>query len=242
MASPADEGGAVVPRRVRGRRLVSIALLLALPAAYFAGYWQSEHRVGEELGQARVQAEQLQLRSAELDQLRRRQAVVDSGTSLAQQAGEQNRQTIKLLEEQIFQLQQELATYKDVVAPASSREGLQIRSFELQSTADSRRFRFKILLSRIGSDAQMLKGSLQVELRGRRKGKNTSLSLAELGAALPAGDLAFAFRHFQAIPEGAGFAELLLPEGFEPQEVRVLARVEGQRQPLERSFRWAELQ
>lgn len=240
MASPAGEGGGVVPRRER--RLVPLVLLLALPAAYFAGYWQSERRVGEVLGQARVQAEQLQLRSAELDQLRRRQAVMESGASLAQQAGEQNRQTIKLLEEQIFQLQQELATYKDVVAPASSREGLQIRSFELQSTQDSRRFRFKILLSRVGSDAQALQGSLQVELRGLLKGKHASLSLAELGAALPADGLGFAFRHFQAIPEGAGFAELLLPEGFEPQEVRVLARVEGQRQPLERSFRWAELQ
>lgn len=236
------EGAGALAHRERGWRLVPVALLLALPAAYLAGYWHSERRLGATLDQARVQAEQLQLRSAELDRLRRQQAVMESRSKLAQQAGEQNRQTIKLLEEQIFQLQQELATYRDVVAPADSHEGLQIRAFELQGTEDPRRYRFKILLGRVGSDAQPLQGTLQVELQGRLGGKAARLSLAELVADLPADGLAFAFRHFQAIPDGASFAELLLPEGFAPQEVRVRAAVEGQRQPLERSFRWAELQ
>lgn len=225
----------------RGRRLVPVALLLALPVAYFAGYWHSEHRVADVIDQARVQAEQLQLRSAELERLRRQQAVMESGASLAQQAEEQNRQTIKLLEEQIFRLQQELATYQDVVAPAGKREGLQIRSLELQTTYDPGHFRFRILLGRIGSDAQPLRGSLQVELRGRLKGRARVLALSELGEG-NADELPFAFRHFQAVPEGADFADLRLPEGFEPQEVRVRAKVEGQRQPLERQFRWAELQ
>lgn len=225
---------------VAWRRWVPVALLLALPAAFYAGYWQSERQVGELRDQARVQGEQLQLRTAELEQLRRQLVVMESGASLAQQAGEQNRQTIKLLEEQIFQLQQELATCKEVLAPASSREGLRIRSFELQSTESPRRFRYKILLSRVGPDEQALEGSLQVELRGLLAGKSKVLPLAELDST-PGEGLPFAFRHFQAIPEGGRFAELELPEGFEPQEVRLSARVKGQRQPLERSFRWAEL-
>lgn len=230
------------PQRQHGRQLVLAVLLLALPAAFFAGYWLSERKAGELLDQARLQDEQLKLRTAELGQLRRRLALRDSGERLAVQVGEQNRQTIKLLEEQIFQLQQELATYKGVLDPAASREGLQIRSFELQATADPRRFRYQILLSRVGSDEQALEGTLQIELRGRRDGKATSLRLAELAEGVPDDGLSFAFRHFQAIPEGGRFAELALPAGFEPAEVRLRARVAGQRQPLERSFRWAELQ
>lgn len=224
------------------RRLAPIALLLALPTAFYAGHWQSQRQFAERLGQARVQAEQLQLRTAELEQLRRQLAVVDSGAQLARQAGEQSRQTIKLLEEQVFQLQQELATYKEVLAPDSSREGLRIRAFQLQSTSDPRRFRFQVLLSRVGSDEQPLEGRLQVELRGRQGGRSRSLPLAELAATVPVEGLPFAFRHFQAIPEGGQFAELEMPEGFEPLEVLLRARVKGQRQPLERSFRWAELQ
>lgn len=224
------------------RRLAPVALLLALPAAFYAGHWQSQRQLAVRLEQARVQAEQLQLRTVELEQLRRQLAVMESGEQLARQAGEQNRQTIKLLEEQVFQLQQELATYKEVLAPDSRREGLRIRAFQLQSTDDPRRFRFQILLSRVGPDERPLEGTLLVELRGRQGGRSRDLPLATLAETVPAEGLPFAFRHFQAIPEGGQFAELVLPEGFEPLEVRLRARVKGQRLPLERSFRWAELQ
>jgi len=225
--------------RGRARYGIPLALLLALPAAFFAGYWQSERKLGPLLAQARVQAEQLQVRTAELEQLRRQQAVQESGARLAQQAAERSRQTIKQLEQQIFQLQQELATYKEVLAPGSARHGLQIRAFELQGTEDPRRFRYKILLSRVGSAEQMLEGSLQIELRGHLKGQAKALPLIE---ALPDEGLDFAFRHFQAIPEGVRFAELELPKDFEPQEIRLRASVKGQSQPLERRFSWAELQ
>lgn len=225
--------------RGRARYGVPLALLLALPAAFFAGYWQSERKLGPLLAESRVQAEQLQVRTAELEQLRRQLVVQESGARLAQQAAERSRQTIKQLEQQIFQLQQELATYKEVLAPGSARHGLQIRAFELQATEDPRRFRYKILLSRVGSAEQMLEGSLQIELRGHLKGQAKTLPLIE---ALPAEGLTFAFRHFQAIPEGVRFAELQLPEDFEPQEVRLRASVKGQSQPLERRFSWRELQ
>lgn len=223
------------------RRLVSVALLLALPAAFYAGYWHSQRQLAERLDLARVQAEQLQLRNVELEHLRRQLAVMESGAQLARQAGEQNRQTIKLLEEQVFLLQQELATYREVLAPDSSREGLRIRAFQLQSTENPRRFRFQILLSRVGPEEQPLEGRLQVELIGRQDGRSRNLPLAELGEGLSADGLPFAFRHFQAIPGNGQFVELALPAGFEPLEVRLRARVEGQRQVLERSFRWAEL-
>ena len=240
MARPAPAVGGAL-RRQRGRLPVLAILLLALPAAFFAGYWLSERRAGELLDQARLQGEQLKLRSTELEQTRRRLVLLESGERLAQQADEQNRQTIKLLEEQIFQLQQELTTYKGVLDPAASREGLQIRAFELRATEEPRRFRYKILLSRLGSDQQDLEGRLQVELRGLLAGQAKSLPLVELAEAVPPDGVPFAFRHFQAIPEGGRFAELLLPEGFEPQEVRLRASVKGQGQPLERSFRWSEL-
>lgn len=226
----------------RARYLVPLLLLLALPAAFFAGHWQSGRQFGERLDQARVQGEQLQLRTVELEQLRRQLAVLESGARLASHAGEQSRQTIKLLEEQVFQLQQELATCKDVLAPAGNREGLRIRSFELQSTADPRRFRFQILLSRVGSDQQPMEGRLHVELRGLQDGRSRQLPLAALVEAVPSDGLPFAFRHFQAIPGAGRFADMELPEGFVPLEVHLRAQIKGRRQPLERSFRWAELQ
>ncbi|MEX6501809.1 DUF6776 family protein [Pseudomonas zhanjiangensis] len=179
----------------------------------------------------------------EIDRLRQRLAVVSSGETVAQQANEQNRLAIKLLEEQIFKQQQDLAFYKGVLAPASRREGLRIRTFELQATDIKGVFRYKILLSRVGKDDQPLAGQLRVTVEGRQGGKEVSLELASLaqGDADGAREQAipFAFKHFQAIPEAGRFAELMLPEGFSPRQVRVRAEVKGEK-PLERTFKWID--
>ncbi|MHA6495480.1 DUF6776 family protein [Pseudomonas borbori] len=177
----------------------------------------------------------------ELDQARQRLAVVGSGEKVAQQANEQSRLTIKLLEEQIYKQQQDLAFYKGVLAPGSRRDGLRIRTFELQATDRPRHFRYKLLLSRVGKDDQPLEGQLTVTVEGRQGDKDVSLPLAELTRGMP-DQLAepvvpFSFKHFQALPEAGRFAELQLPAGFEPSQVKVRAEVKGEK-PLERTFKW----
>lgn len=64
---------------------------------------------------------------------------------------------------------------------------------------------------------------------GKQGEQDVTLELAALGAdlpdALPGQSIAFAFKHFQAIPEAGRFAELKLPEGFTPREIKVRAEV-----------------
>jgi hypothetical protein len=50
-------------------------------------------------------------------------------------------------------------------------------------------------------------------------------------------EVVFSFKHFQAIPEAGRFAELKLPEGFIPREIKVRADVQGEK-PLLRTFKW----
>ncbi|WP_372865784.1 DUF6776 family protein [Pseudomonas sp.] len=179
----------------------------------------------------------------ELDQVRQRLVVVSSGERVAQQANEQSRLTIKLLEEQIFKQQQDLASYRGVLAPASRREGLRIRAFELQATDRPLHFRYKILLSRVGKDDKPIEGQLVVTVEGRQDGKAVSLELAALTQNLPdqfSGQvIPFAFKHFQAIPEAGRFAELKLPDGFIAHQIRVRAEIKGEK-PLERTFKWID--
>lgn len=231
------------PRRAWRMRLVLLLLALAIPAAFHAGVrWQARSTQADlaEYQAARMRvAEQEQ----EIERLRQRLAVVGSGEKVAQQANEQSRLTIKLLEEQIFKQQQDLAFYKGVLAPASRREGLRIRTFELQATDTQRVFRYKMLLSRVGKDDKPLEGQLQVTVEGRQDDKDVSLELASLDqggeALLRNRSIPFSFKHFQAIPEAGRFAELKLPEGFTPRQVRVRAEVKGEK-PLERTFNWID--
>ena len=227
------------PGRARRMRLAGLLLVLALPLAFYAGSWW-QARSGPVEGQQQARVAELQ---RELDTLRQRLAVVSSGEQLAQQANEQSRLTIKLLEEQIYQQQQDLAFYKGVLAPASRREGLRIKAFAVQATDSPQLFRYKILLSRLGKGDEPLQGQLRVTVLGTQAGREIELELAALtkglADALPEQAIPFAFKHFQAIPEAERFAELKLPEGFVPREIKVQAEVQGAK-PLLRTFKWGD--
>ncbi|QLC72588.1 hypothetical protein LPB260_17640 [Pseudomonas sp. LPB0260] len=231
------------PRRAGRVRLALLLLIVAVPLAFAAGAWWQARSTQAFMAEYDALQAQLSEQARELDQLRQSLAVLSSGEKVAQQANEQNRLTIKLLEEQIFKQQQDLAFYKGVLAPASRREGLRIRAFELQATDTPRQFRYKLLLSRVGKDDKPLQGQLRVTVEGRQGGKDVSLALADLTQGLPEQfsekAIVFTFKHFQAIPEAGRFAELKLPEGFEPRQVRVRAEVKGEK-PLERTFKWID--
>lgn len=229
------------PRRARRQRMLGWLLLLCIPLAFYAGsLWRLQMQPAADAGHASEQGRDEQL-AREVDELRQRVVVLSSAEKVSQQANEQSRLTIKLLEEQIYKQQQDLASYKGVLAPASRREGLRIKTFELQATDRPEHFRYKILLSRVGKGEKPLEGQLQVSIVGAQAGKNVTLELAALGAglpdALPEQPITFAFKHFQAIPEAGRFAELKLPEGFVPSEIKVRAEVKGEK-PLLRTFKW----
>lgn len=231
------------PARAKRARLAWWLLLLTVPLAFYAGsWWQARTTQGLVDGQQPLQAQVLE-QEQELEALRQRLTVISSGEKVAQQANEQSRLTIKLLEEQIYKQQQDLAFYKGVLAPATRREGLRIRTFEVQATDSPRLFRYKILLSRVGKSDKPLEGKLRVTVVGQRAGKEVALELAALteglADALPGQAIPFAFKHFQAIPEAGRFAELRLPDGFVPREVKVAAEVQGEK-PLLRTFKWGE--
>lgn len=229
------------PGRARRVRMLVLLLVLCIPLAFYAGgWWQT--RGMQQLSTA-VQAEPLRdvAQEQELDALRQRLAVLTSAEKVSLQANEQSRLTIKLLEEQVYKQQQDLAFYKGVLAPASRREGLRIKAFELQATDRPAHFRYKILLSRVGKGDTPLEGQLQVSVLGRQGEQAVTLELAALTQglpdALPEQAIAFSFKHFQAIPAAERFAELKLPGGFVPLEVKVRAEVQGEK-PLLRTFKW----
>jgi hypothetical protein len=229
------------PGRARRQRLLGVLLVLCIPLAFYTGgWWQQRLQPEKVVGQVGEPMRDEQL-AREVDELRQRVTVLSSAERVSQQANEQSRLSIKLLEEQIYQQQQDLAFYKGVLAPASRREGLRIKTFELQATDSPEHFRYKILLSRVGKAEAPLEGQLQVSIVGKQGEKDLTLDLAALTAglpdALPEQPITFAFKHFQAIPDAGRFAELKLPEGFVPREIRVRAEVQGEK-PLLRTFKW----
>src|SRR5690606_14528747 len=117
----------------------------------------------------------------------------------------------------------------------SRRDGLRIRSLELQPTDAPRVFRYNIMLSRVGQDDASVDGRLEVFIDGLQAGKKARLELANLSKEHSQKTIPFEFKHFQAIPATGRFADLTLPEGFVAEKIVVRATVKGQ-DPLERTF------
>lgn len=225
------------PRRERRRRWLQLLLVLAVPAAFALGWYWPQVPPPQAAEEPHALLTRVAEQEQELELLRQRLAVVGSSDKVTQQAMEQNRRTIKLLEEQIFKQQQDLAFYKGVLAPASRREGIRIRAFELQATDVPLRFRYKLLMSRVGASDEALQGRLRITIEGQQNGKPAALELSALSDEVSESSIAFSFKHFQSFPEAGRFGELQLPEGFEPRQVKVQAEVEGDK-PLSRTFEW----
>ncbi|WP_416637229.1 DUF6776 family protein [Pseudomonas sp. OHS18] len=209
-----------------------MALLVAVPLAFYAGSWWQARSTQQQVLAFQETQVQADAQARELDELRQRMAVLSSGEQLAQQSNEQSRLTIKLLEEQNFKQQQELAFYKGVLAPDSKVTGLLIRSFDIHATETAGVYRFKLMLSRIGKDDKPLQGRLNVQLEGSMGGKAKNLPLSQLSGDLPEGStekaIPFAFKHLQAIPDGGGWVSCEFPRASCPNVYvsRLMSRVE----------------
>ena len=100
------------PRRERRRRWLQLLLVLAVPAAFALGWYWPQVQPQQTPEDTHALLTRVAEQEQELELLRQRLAVVGSSDKVTQQAMEQNRRTIKLLEEQIFKQQQDLASIK----------------------------------------------------------------------------------------------------------------------------------
>ncbi len=111
-----------------------------------------------------------------------------------------------------------LRFYKSLMAPAAVEQGLSLRRLELVATKEERQYAFRIVVKQEARKHRTLVGSLRAEIYGSLESQQVSYSLAELSDSLENPAVALRFRYFQAI-EGV----LLLPEGFAPLGVQVVA-------------------
>jgi hypothetical protein len=115
--------------------------------------------------------------------------------------------------------------------------GLSLRKPELVPAETPGRFRYRIFIQQIEREYEMVEGTLAVAVSGSKGGKDVTLPLAELSTDFDAKAATLHFRYFQAI-EG----ELVLPQGFEPKGITLVAEASKPRKSeAKEQFPW-ELQ
>ncbi|RRJ83457.1 DUF6776 family protein [Aestuariirhabdus litorea] len=193
--------------------------------------------LGEYLGMASQQSAlverdllraELAEKRAEIEALAQEVTTLRVGADIDRQSTDTVRLTIKQLEEEKFQLQQDLAFYKNIMAPKSADKGLRIQKYDLQRAEQPGHYRLKLMLTQVSDNNSLLSGLATVSVVGRQEGIEKSLALKDLSDEVSEQNIRLGFRYFQNIPgPDERFAELVIPEGFEPDYVLVVAQSRG---------------
>ncbi len=204
------------------RPLVVLVVVLVLALALEAGFYLGQHAAFSGMGAEpeTYQAMQEELISVE-SALRSRNAeleILSTRHEIDRQALELVRKELAGQNEEIAALEEGVTFYRSLMSPGDIAPGLSLRAIEFMEGEQPRHYFFRIVLQQEARKHAQLKGSLAAAISGMMDGAPVEYSLAELSEDYGDAGIPLQFRYFQSI-EG----QLVLPEGFEPTEVKVLA-------------------
>ncbi len=232
----------VVPHKTRAQRLkrelLTLLVLLSIPGAGWLGWdaaLRSQQSVTTERDELAIALTETRLELEALSQ-ENRQIEVDLLVSSESLKGSQ--EMIHDLEQQLFRVQQDLAVYRGSLSPRAMAPGLRFQAFELQATENPGVFRYKVMVTRVGNEAETTQARLFIDVLGEEGGEPASVPLSSMTLADDEEGLPLDFRYFQVVPASSQDAELSLPQGFIPKQVRLRAR-HGDKLLVEQTFDWA---
>jgi len=136
--------------------------------------------------------------------------------------------------QEIAELQEGVQFYRSLMAPGEIAQGLSLRAIELVPREALGVFGFRIVAQQEARKHSTVKGELYIEVFGRMDQQSVSYPLFELSDDLDSNVIPLRFKYFQSI-EG----EMLLPEGFEPEAVNVVATATAPRKiEVREQFPW----
>lgn len=219
------------PRAARRRLLLLATLWLVsvVLAALGAWYLSQTPRSGPDPAEFERQR-------GENETLKQRVAVLERADQVDKVASSDLQQTLREREEEIAGLRTDLAFYSRLVGGGARREGLAVHSVHVAPVKDSRAWNVVVTLTQNMKRSQSSEGRVQLSVEGVSDGKLKSLSWNDLAGANNDG-LGFSFKYFQRVS-----GTVLLPDGFSPNRIKVVAEATGGGGRVEQGFAWNEAQ
>ena len=209
--------------QLRRRRAFLLGAAIAAAVMLAAGFWLGRQAVYRSMEVDpllyREMQQQLPEVQARADELARELDVERMRREVDRRSLEMVRGDIAAQKEQIAALEEGLRFYRSLMAPGEIAQGLSLREIELIARTEPQLYAFRIVAQQEALKHQLLEGELRVEVFGEQYGQTVSYPLSELSADVEGDAVSLSFRYFQAI-EG----ELILPEGFQPDGIDVVAR------------------
>ncbi|MCL5254927.1 MAG: hypothetical protein M1363_02160 [Gammaproteobacteria bacterium] len=174
----------------------------------------------------------------QLYQLEYRNNILAVELDVERAANRSLQQELRLAQDSMVQTRRELAFYQRVVSPELDAEGMTIDSVLVRQLPGTDSFYFRVILLHTVRTQELVRGRLEVFVRGHVDGERRELNLAQLAAA-EAGEerdhLSFAMNYF-SLQEGTW----TFPVEFAPESLRVRVTANSGQQ-TERIYTWSEL-
>lgn len=224
----------------KGRRQILLVLVLLLLTAftnYYLGAFTSEKRYSQMLSKLTNLSIEHQSLQAEEKSLRQQVANLESSKAVDRHAKQEIQVTLNRLNAELSQLQKDITFYKNIMAPADNAKGLQLERIEISSLPGEQAYAYKIMLTQVSDHRAYVSGVLAVNLLGSRDGAQEVIALRDISEDLAELGVTFRFRYFQEFN-----GRLVLPEGFSPEQIQVVAQTRGKKASrIEQSIAWLAL-
>lgn len=175
---------------------------------------------------------QVNLDKMDVEAMKMRIVVLERSEQVAKAALVELQNTLRDREEEIAGVRADLAFYGRLVGGAK-REGLAVHALRLVPVAESRAWNFSATLTQNFKRGAEITGQLTLSVTGISRGKIETLDWKSLSQESQSAGIGYAFKYFQQVN-----GIIMLPEGFEPNSVRVSADGGGGRSVQE--FSWED--
>lgn len=216
----------VVKHRPRLYLCLGVALVVLMAVLLQAAFWFGQTHSSKANA---IMKKELALAVAELNDvrangqdLRRQLERALLGTEVDRQALEDVRLELLNLKTQMAALDEENQFYRNLMAPAGNKRGLNFGAVEVADTDQPRTYRYKVVMQQLATQHELINGALSFNIVGRQGGEVTVLGLHEVSGDVDSSKLKLRFKYFQNI-EG----QLILPPGFEPERIELQASSTG---------------
>lgn len=216
--------------------LIVVVLLVTAGMIYNHGLSMA----GFERVSATRHAEALRNRIVQLEgdnkSLREALARAERTLQMDQTAYQELDRSLKVSNQAIVRLREELNFYRNIISPPNKRSGLRIQSLKVEVSIDDKNknmYRYKMVLIQALKHDRKVRGRARFEISGLRAGENTVLRYPQ-----PTDNpIRFDFKYFQDI-EG----KFALPADFEPKWIKVNVTSRGRNaQTVEQTYPWPQV-
>ena len=223
------------PRRTWLIRALLLGLVVVSGYLIFElGRIKAGYDVVEAAGERQDYEERIVELEDEIIGLKQAVALLETHRDIDREAYKQVENSLTTLQAKIVEQRDALAFYRGIVSPADGKPGLRVQDLTLTRGDRERAFNVHLVLVQSMQHDRKVSGDVNLTVQGSQDGAETSYELSQLLPEDADSGWPFSFRYFQNFDR-----QLVLPDGFEPREIRLEVRSKTRSiDDIEESFDW----